>query len=122
MFSRAAAISWQSRAGLSAIVAALIGAYCFATAHRDQGSGSGGGEASDQSAARWWSAFRIFVLSAVAIFIVSGLFLGKGARGGDKAKVGGDARIPAACPPAPADPNQMLMQALQCIDTNPASF
>ena len=76
-------MSWESRLGLSAVVAVLIGAYCYTTYRQER-------EYDMRKA--WWSTMRIVVLSGIAVFIASGLLLTakKPATGG---MAGGEAAI-----------------------------
>lgn len=103
MFSRASTLSIQSRIGLALIVAAMVGVYCYITSKK---------ECENNTHKLWWSTIRTVALSAIAVFAVSGLFLGGGGATGGAAE-GTDAA---------ADPERLLSRALALVDTKPPSF
>ena len=110
MFTRANALTRETRVGLSIIIAALIGAYCYATTKRDQ---------ENESQNVWWSTFRVFALSAVAIFIVTGL-LGSSSSGSSGSS-GSGISSDSSFDPVGGMPDPLTL-ALAHIDVSPAKF
>jgi hypothetical protein len=94
MFKRAADMSFNTRIGISIIVATIVTTYCYITTTRAmeerearQASAAQPPRPGHSSPSVWWICGRLFTVSIVAVYLISGLFGNQTASGGTTSEV-----------------------------------